>query len=96
MTGDLESLAQAVQAQVPVKTKAEKNIIRLAQDCQEDSETLLELLSSLKAVGMRKRLWSSLNAAWQTILKKSEVTQLKAQLQESRAEIRVNLTIIIK
>lgn len=82
----------------PCQDESRENIIRLAQDCQEDSKSLLDLLSGLKAVqaGKRKRVWRSLNVAWKTILKKKEVAHLKAQLQESRAEIQLNLITMIQ
>lgn len=93
---DLETLSQSLQAPILVKTKAEKNIIRLARDCQEDSAALLKLLSGLKVAGKRRTIWTSLQAKWKGILKKEEVAQLKSQLQESRAEIHLNLSIMIQ
>lgn len=96
VTDDLESLTQALKADFPVKTKAEKNIKRLAQDCNEDAKTLKDLLNGMKAPGRRRLFWKSLNAKWKTILNKDEVTRLKSQLQESRAEIQLNLTAILR
>lgn len=96
VTDDLESLAQALKADFPVKTLAEKNIQRLAQDCKEDARTLKSLLDGMKVPGTRRLVWKSLAAKWKSILKKDEVARLKSQLQESRTEIQVNLTAILK
>lgn len=96
VTDDLESLTQALEANFPVKTKAEKNIKRLAQDCKEDAKTLKDLLDEMKAPGKRRLFWKSLNAKWRSILNKDEVARLKSQLQESRAEIQLNLTAILR
>ncbi|KAJ4386171.1 hypothetical protein N0V93_009064 [Gnomoniopsis smithogilvyi] len=95
---DLKSLTDSLasQAQIPAKTTAENKIKRLAQYCQEDSQTLLDLLSGLRIVGKRRTIWRSLNSKWKSILKKNEVAQLKAQLQENRAEIQFHLTVMIQ
>lgn len=96
VTDDLESLTQALEAKFPVKTKAEKNIQRLAEDCKEDAKTLKDLLDEMKAPGRRRFFWKSLNAKWKSILNKDEVARLKSQLQETRAEIQLNLTAILR
>lgn len=93
---DLESLVESLQSDVSVKTRTEKKIKRLAQDCQEDAETLLGLLSELKATGKKRSVWHSLTARWRGLVKKEEVTELKARLQDYRSEIMLNLTIIIQ
>lgn len=96
VTDDLELLTQALKTDIAVKTKAEKNIQRLAQDCKEDAKTLKDLLDQMKVPGRRRVFWKSLSAKWKSILKKDEIAQLKAQLQESRAEIHLNLTAILR
>lgn len=96
VTDDLESLTQALKTDFAVKTKAEKNIQRLAQDCKEDAKTLKALLDQMKVPGRRREFWKSLSAKWKSILKKDEIAQLKSQLQESRAEIHLNLTAILR
>ncbi|KAI7788153.1 Vegetative incompatibility HET-E-1 [Diaporthe eres] len=93
---DLESLTQALEADFPVKTKAEKSIQRLAQDCKEDAKTLKHLLDEMKAPGRRRLFWKSLNAKRKSILNKDEVARLKWQLQDIRAEIQLNLTAILR
>lgn len=93
---DLESLTQALEADFPVKTKAEKNIQHLAQDCKEDAKTLKGLLDEMKAPGRRRLFWKSLNAKWKSILNKDDVARLKSQLQDSRAEIQLNLSVILR
>lgn len=93
---DLGLLADALHSQVPVETQAEKNIARLAKDCQEDSKTLRGLLSSMKGTGKRRQVWKSLKASWRSILDKDEVAQLKSQLQGSRAEIQLNLITVLQ
>lgn len=92
---DLESLAESLQNGATVKTRAEKKIKRLAQDCQADAEELLDLLSKLRATN-RRSVWSSLMAKWKSLLKKEEIADLKGRLQEYRSDILLNLTIIIQ
>lgn len=96
VTDDLESLTQALEADFLVKTKAERNIQRLAKYCKEDAKSLKDLLDEMKAPGKRRLFWKSLNAKWKTILNKDEVSRLKSQLQESRAEIQLNLAAILR
>lgn len=96
VTDDLESLTQALDTGFPIKTKTEKNIQQLASYCKEDAKTLKDLLEEMKAPGRRRLFWKSLNAKWKSILNKDEVARLKSQLQESRAEIQVNLTAMLK
>lgn len=96
VTDDLGSLVQALKADVPVKTKAEKNIRRLAQDCEEDAKTLKALLDEMKVPGRRRLFWKSLNAKWKSILNRDEVARLKSQLQETRAEIQLNLVAMLR
>lgn len=96
VTDDLESLTKALEADFPVKTKAERNIKRLAQNCKEDAKTLKDLLEEMKAPGRRRLFWKSLDAKWKSILNKDEVARLKSQLQESRTEIQLNLTAILR
>lgn len=96
VTDDLKSLTKALEADFPVKTKAERNIKRLAQNCKEDAKTLKDLLEEMKAPGRRRLFWKSLDAKWKSILNKDEVARLKSQLQESRTEIQLNLTAILR
>lgn len=93
---DLKSLTKPLQIKVAVNTVAETKIERLARYCQDDSQTLLDLLSSLQLDVKRRTIWTSLNAKWKNILKKKEVAELKSQLQESRAEIQFYITIMIE
>lgn len=93
---DLKEVTHPLQAHVPENTKADKRIERLARYCQEDSRTLLKLLSALRIDVKRRTVWSSLNAKWRSILKKDEVSQLKSQLQENRAEIQFHITFMLQ
>lgn len=93
---DVKSLAESLQAGVSVRTKAERNIKRLAQDCQEDAEELLGLLSEMKVPGKRKTVWRSLGAKWMSILKKEKVTDLRSRLHDSRADLMLNLTLLLQ
>lgn len=93
---DLESVAESLQdGGRSMKTRAEKKIKRLAQDCQEDAEELLALLSKLRAKNKRS-VWSSLMAKWKSLLNKEEIAELKERLREYRSDIVLNLTIIIQ
>lgn len=96
VTGRLESLMQALTADVPVKTAAERNILHLAKECKQDAETLRALLMEMKAPGRRRSLWKSLNAKWKTVLNKREVAQLKVRIQESRDNIQVHIISMLQ
>ena len=94
--GRLESLMQALQADIPIKTAAEWNIQRLAKECKEDAEILRALLMEMKVPGRRRSLLKSLDAKWKSILNKHEVAQLKTRIQESRDDIQMNLIALLK
>lgn len=96
VTDDLDSLLKALEADVLVKTRAERNIQRLAENCKEDAKTLKALLEEMKAPGKRRLFWESLKAKWKSILNKEEVVQLKSQLQDSRADIQLNLIAMLR
>lgn len=96
VTDDLESLAEALKADVPVKTMAERNIRRLARDCEEDAKTLKALLDEMKVPGTRRLFWKSLSAKWKSILNRDEVARLKSQLQEFRGEIQLHIVAMLK
>lgn len=96
VTGHLESLMQVLTADVPVKTTAERNILHLAEECKKDAKALMDLLMELKVPGRRQSLWESLKAKWKSVMKKREVAQLKIRLQESRADIQVNIISMLK
>lgn len=93
---DLKSLTKPLQAEVPANTGAEAKIARLARYCQEDSQTLLNLLCDLQSDVKRRTIWSSLNAKWKSILKKKEVSELVSQLQENRAEIQLHIIVMMR
>lgn len=96
VTGRLESLMQALTAGAPNETKAEKNIVNLAQQCQQDAAVLRALLMEMKVPGRRRSLWKSLNAKWKSILNEREVVQLKTRIQERRETIQVHIISILK
>lgn len=93
---DLDLMAESLQTNVSVRTKAERNIKDLAEDCREDSQALLGLLSEMKVPGKRRTLWRSLQAKWASILKKDKATELKNRLRDTREEIMLNLTQLLR
>lgn len=93
---DLKSLTEPLKAKVPTNTPSETKIQRLARYCQEDSQSLLKLLSELQLDVKRRTIWSSLSAKWKSILKKDEVSQLRSQLQEYRAQIQFHVTFMMQ
>lgn len=93
---DLDLLADSLQTGVSARTRAERNIKDLAEDCREDSKALLELLSEMKVSGKRRTLWRSLSAKWSSILNKERATELKNRLRETREDIMLNLTQLLR
>lgn len=92
----LESLTQALKADIPVKTKAEENIQGLAKDCEAYAKELKDLLNEMKITGRKFWLGKSLIAKLKSHRNKDKVDRLKCQLQEFRAQIQLNLTVILR
>lgn len=96
VTSDLRALAESLEQGNPVKTQAERNLKRLAGDCREDAQTLLDLLESMNVTGSRRTLWRSLQAKWKSLREKDKVKELKQNLQESRSEILMNISLLME
>lgn len=78
-----------------MRTEAEKNIKYTAECCHKDGKELLELLSKMGVSG-KKTMWRSAGAKLISILKKDKVTELKGRLQGYRADLILNLTLLLQ
>lgn len=75
---DLKAISDDLENQGPKNTKAERNIVRLAQDCQKVSKELLDLLDPFRKNPDKKRTaWKSLQAQWSKMLGKEKVNDLR-------------------
>ena len=92
---DLDSIADDLNKTSPGRTRAERAIKQLAEDCQGESAELLGKLRKLKVRG-KKTAWKSLKAKFASLLAKDDVNELKGRLQEYRSEITTNLILVLR
>ncbi|KAJ3544739.1 hypothetical protein NM208_g2898 [Fusarium decemcellulare] len=93
--GDLSDLVEELEKSFHASTKAEKNIKRLARECGEDAKELQTILRGLKMTG-RRTPWKSVKAKWMRMRAESDVEELRERLSESRADILLNLTLVLR
>ncbi|KAF4965715.1 hypothetical protein FSARC_6498 [Fusarium sarcochroum] len=92
---DLGDLVEELEKTFHAATKAEKNIKSLAQECGEDAQELRDILRELKMTG-RRTPWKSVKAKWMSMRAESRVGELKDRLNEYRADILLNLTLVLR
>lgn len=98
VTDKLASLTLAinVKSDIPVLTAAEKNIQGLAKDCITCAKKLQHLLDGMKAPGGKGLLRKALIAKLKSIWNKNELSGLERQLRNIRAQIQLNITVILR
>ncbi|KAM0544351.1 hypothetical protein ACHAPJ_011887 [Fusarium lateritium] len=92
---DLGDLAEELEKTFHASTRAERNIKNLAQECGEDAQELRDILRGLKMTG-RRTPWKSVKAKWMSMRAESRVEELKDRLNEYRADILLNLTLVLR
>jgi hypothetical protein len=93
--GDLRSIAEDLSQGGPRKTKSERNLQLIAEDCHKDSKSLLNILEELRVPGKRTP-WKSLKTAWASLRKKDRVSGLGKKLQGYRSEMLLYLGMILR
>lgn len=93
---DLDSLSDSLSVQPTCKTRAERKIVRVADDCRADSKALQSLLKELKGPRNNRAIWRSLKASWLNIRSRKDVAELKDRLQEYRSEVLLQLTLLLR
>jgi len=91
---DLDSIAEDLEKTTSGRTKSERAIRRLAEECRSDAKVLLDILKQLKVP--KRSIWKSVYAKWRALRKREEVRDLKERLQEYRGEILINLTLLLR
>ncbi|KAJ0115527.1 hypothetical protein J7T55_010349 [Diaporthe amygdali] len=93
---DLDSLSDLLGVKPPCKTKAERRIARIAEDCRDDSNTLRDLLAEIAGGKNKRAFWRSLKASWSSIRSRKEIADLKVRLQEYRSEVLLHVTMLLR
>jgi len=92
---NLASASEELERMNQAKTGAEQRIKQLAKNCQDDAKLLLQILQKVKLPGKRTP-WKSLRTQIASMTTKSDIEELKGQLQEYRSEILWNLAIVLQ
>lgn len=94
IVSDLDDAATDL-TNLPGKTKHEKALNNLAENCRDISRELHSLLKKLTVSGDRTK-WKALKVGIHNIRKESEVTRLVARLDKYRGEILLRLSLMLK
>lgn len=94
IVNDLDDAATDL-TNLPGKTKHEKALNNLAENCKDISRELHSLLKKLTVSGDHTK-WKALKVAIHNVLKESEVTKLVARLDKYRGEILLQLSLMLK
>lgn len=93
---DLKVRSEAMKASKTAKTEAEKSIVKLAEECHKVSGSSLALLEQMSVKNQKHSKLGSLKAALITSRKRKTVAEFQAQLQEYRAQILLNLQLVLQ
>ncbi|KAI6902022.1 hypothetical protein KC318_g10474 [Hortaea werneckii] len=101
VTQDLSSLCLALEFNHVTSSRAlsrdEKALLKLALDCRELAQSLVQLLQGLKVKsGTRHRSWESIRQTIRSVWKKSEIEDLQARLERIRNEMDSRLLELIR
>lgn len=93
---ELDSLSDLLSVQPTCKTRAERRIARVAEDCRADSKTLQVLLKEIAGSRNNRAVWRSLKASWLSIRSRKDVAELKDRLQEYRSEALLHVSLLLR
>lgn len=93
---DLDSLSDLLSVQPTCKTRAERKIARIAEDCRTDSKTLQNLLKEIAGPINKRAVWRSLKTSWLSIRSRKDVAELKGRLQEYRSEVLLHVALLLR
>lgn len=93
---DMKSRAKSLKQDTVARTEEEKSIVELAEECYRISDRMMGLLKETKVKGGRHSKFGSLKAAFVGKRKEKDVAELKSQLQEYRAQILLNLQLVLQ
>lgn len=92
---DLHLITEDLGQHLPGRSKLDRSLKRLVENCRDDSKELQSVLQNVSLSGERT-LWKSLKTSWASRLKSDQVKKLKGRLQDSRSEILVHLNFIFR
>lgn len=93
---DLRGVSEDLEGGILGNSKHEKALIRLASECSELADELMNLLKKLKRDEKKKSMWSSLQVKWASMRKADEVTAMIERLREFRSEIMLRLSLMLR
>lgn len=101
VTQDLSSLCLALEVNHVTSSRAlsrdEKALLKLALDCRELAQSLVQLLQGLKVKSdARHRSWESIRQTIRSVWKKSEIEDLQVRLERIRNEMDSRLLELIR
>ena len=92
---DLQDITEALTADVEGKTKHEKGLCKLADNCQDLSQDLSKILEKLKVTEKNSK-WQSLKVKWASMRKEKEVASIEKRLDTYRAQILIRLNFMLR
>lgn len=96
VTRDMHSRTESMKKHSTAKTGAEQSIVKLAEECHKLSGRMINLLEETKVKGGKRSKLGSLQAAILVGKKKKDVAELEGQMQEYRAQILLNLQLVLQ
>ena len=92
---DLEAVTEGMAYDVEGKTKYEKNMCKLADECRGLSRDLAKILQKLKVVEKNSK-WQSLKVKWASMRKEKTVASIETRLDRYRSQILIRLNFMLR
>ncbi len=92
---DLEEITQCLISDMERKTKHEKALCELAENCYALSQDLAKVLEKLKVTEKNSKL-KSLKAKWTSMMKEKEVTSIEKKLDKYRLQILIRVNLMFR
>ena len=92
---DLEEVTEGLIFDTEGKTKHEKALCKLAENCYDLSQDLSKILEKLRFTEKNSK-WQSLKVKWASMRKEKEVTSIEKRLDKYRSQILIRLNLIFR
>jgi hypothetical protein len=94
---DLLEVTEGLQPNVEGKAKHERALCKLAENCHDLAQDLLEILEKLKINDKNTNTkWKSLKVKWVSMRKEKEVASIEKRLDGYRSQILVRLNLMLR
>lgn len=93
---DMKTRTESMKQKTAARTVEEKSIVELAEKCFKISERMSGLLKEMKLKGGKHSKLGSLQAAILGKRRKKDVAELQRQIGEYRAQILLNLHLVLQ